>query len=384
MVQPGLLFMGLFIEPLTNMMEHYNDRFHAHPGQGAPLQLPSLLSLIKQLATLLVLGSAIHSAHADDSLDDEGERRARTAGASLIGQPGPVAVLETIDGKKIDLAELYGEKPVYLKFWATWCVPCRQQMPGFEQLQQTMGDKVQVIAVNTGFSDDIDSIRAYRKEHQLTMPITVDDGSLAADLNLRVTPQHVVIGRDGLISHIGHLDDQALHAALERAVSEQTASARRSETNTAPETPQFAVGDTVTDLSIETLDGDQVKLGKGDKPRALVFFAPWCESYLEQSRPETSQACLRVRKDVDSLMGQSDIEWLGVSSGLWVSASDLQDYKTTTPTALPLALDEQDELFRAFAVRDIPTVVLLDAQGRVANVLKPQDSNLVEAVKALH
>ncbi|WP_408100598.1 TlpA family protein disulfide reductase [Stutzerimonas sp. VN223-3] len=324
-------------------------------------------------------------AHADDSLDDEGERRARNAGASLIGQPGPVAVLETIDGEKIDLAELYGKTPVYLKFWATWCVPCRQQMPGFEQLQQTMGDKVQVIAVNTGFSDDIDSVRAYRKEHQLTMPIVIDDGSLAADLNLRVTPQHVVIGRDGLISHIGHLDDQALHAALESAVSEQTAFASRSETSAAAETPQFAVGDTVTDLNIETLDGNQVKLGNGDnnKPRALVFFAPWCESYLEESRPETSQACLRVRKEVDSLMGQSEMEWLGVSSGLWVSASDLQDYKKSTPTALPLALDEQDELFRAFAIRDIPTVVLLDAQGRVANILKPQDTNLVEAVKAL-
>ncbi|KJH82146.1 MULTISPECIES: TlpA family protein disulfide reductase [Pseudomonadaceae] len=347
------------------------------------MQSPSFLSFIKQFAALLVLGFVFHSAHADDSLDDEGERRARTAGASLIGHPGPVAVLETIDGKKIDLAELYGNKPVYLKFWATWCVPCRQQMPGFEQLQQTMGDKVQVIAVNTGFSDDIDSIRAYRKEHQLTMPIVIDDGSLAADLNLRVTPQHVVIGRDGLISHIGHLDDQALHAALERAVSEQTASASHSEANTAPETPQFGVGDTVTDLSIETLDGDHVKLGKGDKPRALVFFAPWCESYLEESRPETSQACLRVRKDVDNLMGQSDMEWLGVSSGLWVSASDLQDYKNTTPTTLPLALDEQDELFRAFAIRDIPTVVLLDAQGRVTSILKPQDSNLVEAVKAL-
>ncbi|TCD20029.1 TlpA family protein disulfide reductase [Pseudomonas sp. IC_126] len=349
-----------------------------------PLQSPSLLSFIKQFAALLLLGSALHLAHADGSLDDEGERRARTAGASLIGQPGPVAVLDTIDGTKIDLAELYGEKPVYLKFWATWCVPCRQQMPGFEQLQQTMGDKVQIIAVNTGFSDDIVSIRAYRKEHQLTMPVVIDDGSLAADLNLRVTPQHVVIGRDGRISHIGHLDDQALHAALESAVLEQTTSASRSESNATPETPQFAVGDTVTGLNIETLEGNPVKLGKDDKPRALVFFAPWCESYLEESRPETSQACLRVRKDVDSLMGQGDMEWLGVSSGLWVSASDLQDYKNTTPTTLPLALDEQNELFRAFAIRDIPTVVLLDAHGRVANILKPQDSNLVEAVKALH
>src|SRR5690606_7879728 len=118
-------FMGLFIGPLTNMMKHLNLK--PIMVKELPLQSPSLLSFIKQFAALLVLGSTLHLAHADGNLDDEGERRARTAGASLIGRPGPVAVLETIDGTKIDLAELYGKKPVYLKFWATWCVPCRQQ-----------------------------------------------------------------------------------------------------------------------------------------------------------------------------------------------------------------------------------------------------------------
>ncbi len=56
---------------------------------------------------------------------------AETAGAPLIGKYAPSITLKTIDGKSIDLAEFYGKKPVYLKFWATWCVPCRQQMPHF-------------------------------------------------------------------------------------------------------------------------------------------------------------------------------------------------------------------------------------------------------------
>jgi len=54
-------------------------------------------------------------------------------------QGAPRLNLETIDGDVIDLGGLYGRKAVYIKFWATWCVPCRQQMPHFEQAYETAG-----------------------------------------------------------------------------------------------------------------------------------------------------------------------------------------------------------------------------------------------------
>lgn len=343
----------------------------------------TLTTRIKWLAGVALFATACQGVHAQDSID-EGERRAQHAGASLIGNPAPAAVLETIDGERIDLSQLYGKKPVYLKFWATWCVPCRQQMPGFEEVQQTLGDDIQIIAVNTGFSDDIESVRAYREELGLSMPIVVDDGSLAAALNLRVTPQHVLIGRDGRIAHVGHLDDPQLHAALNRikAVGETTVAAAANDV--ADKARRFNAGDQVEGLQLTTLDGATVSLDQTNgKPRALVFFAPWCEPYLAESRPQTSQACQRVRQDVDKLAAQSGVDWLGISSGLWTSKEDLQDYKTSTDTRLPLALDEDDALFRAFGVRDIPSVVLLDAQGRVARVLAPQDARLAEALNAI-
>lgn len=339
----------------------------------------------KRLAVLAVFASICQLSFADSSYDAEGQRRAQSAGASLIGKPGPAAVLKTIDGQEIDLSKLYGKKPVYLKFWATWCVPCRQQMPGFEKTQQTLGDKIQVIAVNTGFSDDLDSVIAYRKELGLTMPIAIDDGSLAAQLNLRVTPQHVLIDRSGRISYVGHLDDQQLHDALRKLLlpdAEQVVAPAGEQSSAAP---LFAVGDQVSGLKAVALDGSAINLSASaaGKPRGLVFFAPWCESYLADSRPQTSKACLRVRLDVEKLLGQGEVEWLGISSGLWATNEDLQDYQNTTKTQLPLALDANDELFRAFGIRDIPSVVLLDANGRVSKVLGPQDIQLSDAVKAL-
>ena len=339
----------------------------------------------KYLAALLLLAGVCQLTYADSSYDAEGKRRAQNAGASLIGQPGPVAILKTVDGEEIDLSQYYGKKPVYLKFWATWCVPCLQQMPGFEKIQQAMGDEIQIIAVNTGFSDDRDSVLAYRKKHGLSMPIVIDDGRLAANLNLRVTPQHVLIDRSGKIIHVGHLDDQELHDALQKVLAPDAASSTQPKIAQKAAERVFAVGDHVTGLQVTTIDGVKIELGKtaSGKAQALVFFAPWCESYLEDSRPQTSKACLRVRENVEALLKQNKVEWLGVSSGLWAAQDDVLDYQKTTQTQLPLALDAEDALFRAFAIREIPSVVLIDSKGRVSKVLGPEDTQLQDAVQSL-
>ena len=152
--------------------------------------------------------------------EDPGQARAEAAGSALLGQAAPAASLRMLDGQPLDLGTLYGKKPVYLKFWATWCVPCRQQMPGFEKDFEEMGDKIAVVAVDVGFSETEARIRTYRQDHGLKMPIAIDDGSLATALNLRVTPTHVVIGRDGRILYVGHLADDKLHQALAQAVAE--------------------------------------------------------------------------------------------------------------------------------------------------------------------
>src|SRR5580692_11220569 len=171
------------------------------------------MQLNMHLRNLAVLASLLIGAAANAEIT--GQQRAEAAGRGLLGSPAPRLVVKTIDGDTIDLGSLYGKKAVYLKFWATWCVPCRQQMPHFQHTYETAGADLAVIAVNVGFNDSVEAIRKYQKQLGITMPIVFDgDAAIAGAFNVRVTPQHIVIGRDGRIRYVGHLADERLDAAL--------------------------------------------------------------------------------------------------------------------------------------------------------------------------
>jgi len=324
------------------------------------------------ILVMLCVGCEQAEVPEDAAAEAEGEARAGAVAEQLVGQPGPAMTLTTIDGAKIDLAEFYGKKPVYLKFWATWCVPCRKQMPEFERIYETLGDRLEVIAVNTGFADDEDAVRKYLSEVELKMPIAVDDGRLADLLDLQVTPQHVLIGLDGRIAYIGHLDgeplDQALRAVLAGSVGTVA-------TPTVPKAEKMLrLGDMVDEMPVATIDGETVEMGSANgEPLGVVFFSPWCESYLAESRPEVSVACRRAREAVEKEAAEGERKWIAVSDRLWATEGDLEQYRTDSGTLVRLALDATGEIFRRFGVRQIPTIALIDADGRIEKMIGPDN-----------
>jgi thiol-disulfide isomerase/thioredoxin len=356
------------------------------------------VSIAKAICCLaLFLGSA---AAVPARGEATGQQRAQAAGRAILESPAPRLTLKTIDGEVIDLGSLYGKKAVYLKFWATWCVPCRQQMPHFEHAYQTAGPDLAVIGIDVGFNDSIEAVRAYRKKLGITMPIVFDDGSLDAAFHLRVTPTHVVIGRDGRIRYVGHLADKELDDALMAArapgpaatgaaagADEQGAarasrtSANHASVNSDP--PLIAVGDLLPRRSLRTLDGQRFDLQHGElqhgelqhgglahdapqrKLTVLVFLSPWCESYLATTRPEVSATCRSAREQVSALSGDPQLRWLGIASGLWANSEDLRQYRAKYHVTIPLTLDASGEVFRTFRVNDVPTVLIADAGGRV-------------------
>lgn len=190
-------------------------------------------------------------------------------------------------------------------------------MPGFERIYETLGDRIAVIAVDASLDDNAAAVRAFRERHGLRMPIVVDDDRLAAALDLQVTPQHVLIGRDARIAYVGHQDGERLDRAIQHVLAQPS--------SPGPATGQavairaaFRPGDVVQGLDATTLDGAAVPLGKSRnrRPRGLVLFSVWCESYLKNRRPQTSQACRHVREAVDQLAARGHVDWLGIAHGL--------------------------------------------------------------------
>jgi len=322
------------------------------------------------MASLAMIASLMSTATARAEIS--GQQRAQAAGRAMLGAPAPRLVLTTIDGDAIDLGGLYGKKAVYLKFWATWCVPCRQQMPHFEHVYETAGPNMAVIAIDVGFNDSIQAIRDYRKKMGITMPIVFDDGRLGTAFHVRVTPTHVIIGRDGRIRYIGHLADDALDAALVAARSPDAAGdAPRSAAAEASEKRDpspIGVGDRLPPWSLRTLDGERFELHQsGVQPQltALVFLSPWCESYLATTRPEVAAGCRDARKQIGALGADPHIRWVGIASGLWANRDDLRKYRAHYRVNIPLTLDESGMEFRAFRVNDVPTIFIADGTGKI-------------------
>jgi thiol-disulfide isomerase/thioredoxin len=301
---------------------------------------------------------------------------AEDAGAPLIGKYAPAITLTTVDGKKIDLAKLYGKKPVYLKFWATWCVPCRLQMPHFENVERTLGSDVQVIALDAGFNETKQAVLDYRKTMGLTMPIVIDDGRLADALNLRITPQHIVIGRDGKILHVGHLADAKLDSALKQAIAEPSTASSSADAQRISATGHFLAP------TLKTPTGETVKVNDGAHPSVIFFFSPWCETYLKPSRPAMADACLKEVEKVRQISSATGARWLGVAAGLWAGQNDLTAYQRDHSLRMPLALDETGAFFRAYKITDVPTFLVVDGKGRVIGRTKQADEANKIAVQA--
>ena len=67
-------------------------------------------------------------------------------------------------GETVTLQQFKGNKPLYLKFWASYCRDCLQQMPHLQKLHQKYGDRIQIVAVNLGVNEDAKSVESVQKK----------------------------------------------------------------------------------------------------------------------------------------------------------------------------------------------------------------------------
>jgi peroxiredoxin/outer membrane lipoprotein-sorting protein len=135
-------------------------------------------------------------------------------GSFLLNQTAPDFELKTLEGERVRLSELRG-KPVVLNFWASWCGPCRKELPELADLYDSLKDKGLVLY---GVNDEgKGAARAFAQKAGLSFP-TLDDYSLKAHRLYRVTavPTMFIIDREGKIVRFlrGSQDKAKLAAAL--------------------------------------------------------------------------------------------------------------------------------------------------------------------------
>ena len=104
--------------------------------------------------------------------------------------------IETFDGETIRLSDFEG-KVVVLNFWASWCPPCRWEMPFFERMSQEYEDQ-DVVFLGVAISDTLENVRAFAEGVGVTYPNGLDEtGEIARDYSVVSLPTTFFIGRDG-------------------------------------------------------------------------------------------------------------------------------------------------------------------------------------------
>jgi thiol-disulfide isomerase/thioredoxin len=122
-------------------------------------------------------------------------------------RPTPALDLPTWEGSRFNLAEARG-KVVLLNFWASWCEPCRSEMPSIELLAERFA-KEGLVALAVNFRETDAALRRYLAEWPITLPILRDaDGAAARAWGFRGFPSTAVVGRDGraVFSVTGEVD----------------------------------------------------------------------------------------------------------------------------------------------------------------------------------
>lgn len=134
--------------------------------------------------------------------------------APAIGHPAPEITLANTDGQTFKMSDLRGT-PVVLNFWATWCAPCRAELPELQGASERLADQVAIIAVNQGEAPA--DVLAFAQQLGLTFQIPLDTQTAASRAYLvRSLPTTFFVDRSGVIRRmqIGPLTEATLSQQL--------------------------------------------------------------------------------------------------------------------------------------------------------------------------
>ncbi|HEV7240003.1 MAG TPA: TlpA disulfide reductase family protein [Thermoanaerobaculia bacterium] len=184
---------------------------------------------MKKIALVLVLVVAVTACKREKTSDgfgygksDQKTTTAATATGTEVGALMPEYTAANLDGSKFDLAGKRG-KVVLVNLWATWCGPCRYEIPELQRIHDAYtarGFEVVGVSVDEG---EVATVQAFVEEQKMRYPVAHDpQGTLANVLQTSVLPTSILIDRNGKIvwKKVGAIfeKDEELKSAIEKAL----------------------------------------------------------------------------------------------------------------------------------------------------------------------
>ena len=258
----------------------------------------------------------------------------------IAGQLSPT-VLQDLDGNRLTFGEISSGKPVYIKFWATWCGTCLKQMPHFQQATEKYKNDMDIISINIDINEDLQNIEKVKQEFSLSAPIFLDiAGELGQQLGFQGTPFHILLDKQGNIAYRGHKADETLNTAL-------------------AEVATGAVRKMKDKSDADESEGQSLELFLDNKDVAVFFLAPWCDWYLEERRPKVRNNCMAGQRLTNALsVKYTGFVWRGISTRLWTEEKELNEYSEKYDVPYSLDIDKSNELFIKYTVKDFPTLIV--------------------------
>ena len=259
-------------------------------------------------------------------------------------------------GSPVSLKAVIGKEPVYLKFWATWCLDCRKELPHLQETYENYRDKIAIYAVNLNINETDEYIEKLQTKHSLTIPIVMDNnGSIAGNFQFEGTPFHVLIDATGKVIYTTYKDDEALANNLQQLANQKTL--------------------TVIDNSAQVEKPAHVKSSL--RGLSLVYLATtWCDWYMKDIHPEMSSNCIRATILVNDLYRQKpDIALQSYVSHLWTDEKYLDEYKEKFSIKYPVKIDCNGTVARYYQTTEYPTLLVFNdgkETGRFTRFDKPE------------
>ncbi|MBX2963280.1 MAG: TlpA family protein disulfide reductase [Cyclobacteriaceae bacterium] len=109
--------------------------------------------------------------------------------------------VKTLEGEIVPMESLK-ERVIFINLWATWCGPCRDEMPGIQKLyEKTKSDDIAFVMLSVDKESDQNKVVNYIKRNNFSFPVYMTNGKLTSQLNVPSIPTTFIIGKTGKIEH---------------------------------------------------------------------------------------------------------------------------------------------------------------------------------------